>query len=452
MPFECVDFDSDYILDKLGGTKQAKYITGYLVDMDAKFCIIEKPYIDKDYMIDYQLFYSRAFQPHKKFTTRYHFFSHQFTSVEFEEALNHNNLVTIKKIKKSYLGFVVIKPIQDGEGHNLIGRTLLKTYPCDDNKRHYLSMNNPVSLFGIRLNVASIPFQVQDQGVSACATVALWTGLQSLTRIFDIPKLAPAEITEVSTLFPTLDRRFPQSGLTLEQIINCIISTKNLDVEVINIKDSIQSLPDDHVITTSIKSFINMKIPLLAVISLNRPCREPDLHAVVITGYRTNEQGNIEELYVHDDQIGPYSKVEPNGSFHSWENEWKTIEYGGYREVRLEVLFVPIYHKIRESFNKIYAEEYKLILENLENIIHRKAELHSGDLNAEIFLNDIQGYKEELLKNNPEPLDKINILKKFLPRYIWVIRVFFQERPYFDYIYDGTAVHPIVIGTIEFSI
>lgn len=39
----------------------------------------------------------------------------------------------LKKVEKSYLGIVIIKPIEDIKFNPLIGRTILRTYPQDIN-------------------------------------------------------------------------------------------------------------------------------------------------------------------------------------------------------------------------------------------------------------------------------------------------------------------------------
>ncbi len=275
----------------LGKTKPAQYIIRYLGDLKTKTCIIEMKYIDKDFMIDFQGFYVRAFQEIKKFTTRLHFFSNEFDSSEFETAIETSDEAFIQSLQDSYLGFVVIKPIfeENDKERPLIGRTLLKPYPTQTNNkiRRYLSINHNVSLFGIKLEINSIPFQSQDTGVSACATIALWTTLQTLKTIFYTPGLSPIEITKLSSLYPSDSRIFPQTeGLTLEQMINCIRELE-LDVEILNY----EKIGTDDIINTAIKAFTNLGIPLIATLKIKDDLGFRDLHAVVITGYQSNSDG-----------------------------------------------------------------------------------------------------------------------------------------------------------------
>lgn len=291
-------FFSEDLNKHLGDSSQGKYLLRYLKALDAKTCVLEKEYIDKDYIIDYQKFYSRSFGDNGKITKRIHFFKEEFSLEKFKNSLKNND---VGYLNDSYVGFVVIRPITNIDEQPLIGRTLLKTYPYEEggDKRYFVIREYPTSLFGIPLKVKSLPFQAQDQGVSACATIALWSALHPLADTFDIPRYSPAEITELATSFPSISRKFPSSGLNLEQMVNCV-RLVGLDVETIEASDG-------GTIPTAVTSYINAGFPLIAVLALTGKASPVLRHAVVISGYRCDRNGNLKELYVHDDQIGPYS-------------------------------------------------------------------------------------------------------------------------------------------------
>ena len=162
-------FSSDSLRGLLGNSYQGNYLLNYLSGLNAKTCILEGDYIDKDYMIDYQKFYSRSFLSYKRITKRIHFFATDFSPDDFEKSLENSN---VKYLQESYLGFAVIKPIEDSNKNPLIGRSVLKTYhpKAGDEKRFFISRDCGASLFGIPLTVESLPFQVQDQAVGGCAT------------------------------------------------------------------------------------------------------------------------------------------------------------------------------------------------------------------------------------------------------------------------------------------
>jgi len=407
---------------------QASYLYKYLSKLNARVLINEAEYIDRDYIIDYQKFYSRSFDRIDKFTRRIHFFSSEFTDKDLEQWLSDGRA---EEMKNSYLGFVVVKPIQDPKGNPLIGRTLLQPFPItvdEKRKRFYISSEYDVSLFGLSLKIKCVPFQVQDRGVSACATVALWTAFQSLPRDFGHYPLSPAEITETATMFPSIFRMFPQEGLTLEQMINCIKSV-GLDVETVIAADS-------DVVTTAVKAYTYAGVPLIGTLRLKKGRDEKDYHAVVIVGYQHDVNGNVTELYVHDDQIGPYSRVTSrDGDFRFWENEWKDR---GYEEIELKELLIPVYHKIRLPFWRMYL-----------HYIYKKNKAEE-DVNIDLYLTTVQKYKNFLLKRKIK--NKVEILKKNFPRFLWIERIFKKNKdePIQDDVFDGTAVDWKKIATIEY--
>lgn len=410
----------------MGNSEQANYIYRYLdfETLKPKTMVIEKDYIDKDYLVDFQRFYVRSFDHIKKLTTRVHFFKIEMAKSKFNRLLTNNKLVTQQE---HYLGFSVIKPIKDEEGNPIIGRTLLRTYPKrkdSEHSRFYISETNPVSLFGASLTVNSVAFQAQDKGVSACATIALWTTLQSLIREYKLKSYSPAEITEIATTFPSQFRMFPQGGLTIGQMISCIRTT-GLDVEIIN-------QPTNEIITTAVKAFTYAGIPIIANLVLTaHPIdgkTQFDYHAVVIVGYQCDENGKITELYVHDDNVGPFKRVKPvNGDFVFWSKSDNGNAYFDVEEIKLSRFLVPIYHKVRLSFISIYPE-----------FVFRKSEIDSTKYYLDLLLTTVQKYKKDLSEQKIEK--KAKVLTTNMPRFLWIERTTTKDgRRVQDDIFDGTA-------------
>ena len=153
------------------------------------------------------------------------------------------------------------------------------------------------------------------------------------------------------------------------------------------------------------------------------------MHAAVISGFR-HKNGVLNELYVHDDQIGPYCKTLPNEKFNRWINEWVTIHE--FTDVLVHKLMIPIYPKIRLSFNSIY----QIYLDH-----KRKLEIRSEGLIPELYLFEAKKYKKYLCKYCNFD-DKEKTLKKPFPRFLWIIRLQYEEIPIVDYIYDATSVYP----------
>lgn len=270
-------FTIDQIRNKLGDSSQSKYIFSYLKILKACSCVVEERYIDKDYIIDYSKFYARSFKEIDKFTTRFHFFCEPFSEEVLKNALIKYDGIFFEKLKNSYLGFVVKKPIENSFGHPLIGRTILKKYPHNVNNNEskdlfHIGDKYNVSLFGIPLEIDSLPFQPQDSAVGACATAACWTALHPLNTLFGVQKYSPFEVTEKSVSFPSLeDRNFPNDmGLTLLQM-KSYFNSINLETEFIDI-EKIKKLKNytsnDDVVADSVKAYTGMGLPIIATLNL----------------------------------------------------------------------------------------------------------------------------------------------------------------------------------------
>jgi len=414
------------------------YLIEYLKDLNAKSTVTEN-YVDKDYLIDYQHFYCRSFRDYEKITKRMHFFNQLFDEEEFNKKLQNYDENFFKKLQKSYLGFIIIKPVKNRTDKWLIGRTLLKITSDPKNSRN-ITMKNEVSLFGIPLEIDSLPFQTQDQRVSACATIALWTAINPLSQSFDTIHYSPSEITELSSLYPSQFRIFPSSGLTWTQMIN-LIKSVGLDTEVINVKE----YEDDTLLIDAIKAYVENGIPLIAGLILKRSGDDEDLHAVVISGYKCDEFGKIHYLFIHDDQIGPFSIALPdknicnNKTFKNWKNAWN--KNGSYQKVIVDKLLVPIYHKIRLTFARIYAR-YQIIKEDLKKI--------DSQAIMTLHLTTVQSYKNSLLYKQFK--NKNEILTKFLPRFLWVVKIRVRNKLVGDLVFDATSIYPDEpIVAIDFS-
>lgn len=197
------------------------YFKGYFKDLKAKTILVEKKYIDKDYLEDFAGYYVSCFKHYLKRCSRYHFFDIAFRGSDFEDYLSDNNSsLTIKKLQKSYLGFVVIKPLPE----TIIGRTCLKTYPADNNRRHYpISRIYKANLFGTQLEVKTLAFQEQDKVVAACATSALWSVFHGTSLKFQHGVPSPFEITKLATAsLPFESRTMPNKGLSTAMMAKAI--------------------------------------------------------------------------------------------------------------------------------------------------------------------------------------------------------------------------------------
>jgi len=439
----------DRIESVIGKSENAKYIQGYLRELRATFCIEEKNYVDKEFLIDYSMFYARSFEDINKYTTRLHFFKTDITETKIFEIMENFNKkdyreAELKKLNDNYLGFVVVKPVSGSDKQPLLGRMLLKPYPHEDRDelREHLKQIYPVSLYGLPLTIESLPFQMQDQSVGACATTSCWVSLYALNNLFGTSIHALAEITETSTTFPGLNRNFPSSGLSVFQIKN-FYNSLGLETEFLDINPKIIAQYGEKypVIPILVKAYVDFGLPILACINLHKNLIQtpPDYeqHAAIISGYR-HKNGEVKELYAHDDRIGPYSKIEPASTdpkklFIDWKCGWLNKKYDEennktFSNVRVESLIIPIYPKLRLKFMDIYVI-FRQVIKDANNL--------DPNMSYQLILKEINGYKLFLLERKFP--DKKKILMRRFPKYLWIIRVSSNNTVVNDKIFDATC-------------
>lgn len=426
--------EPDTVRDKL----HRRYFEDYLPEIGVKTLVVENDYVDRDFLEDYAAYYVRCFNDYERFCSRIHFFAESFTSRDFEQALEEPSNGFVQTLKQSYRGFVVVKPLPE----TIVGRTCLSTYGDDDGRRYYpVTKNCRAQLFGIDLEVESLPFQEQDTAVARCATSALWSVFHATANLFQHSIPTPVEITTSATTGAAI-RVFPNKGLNAHEVSNAIKST-GLEPHVVAAKNA-------AVLKRTVYAYLQAGIPsYLSFELIDAEKDNPDViarHAVAVTGCsipdRTENSREdfhlrserIDKLYVHDDGVGPFARMthdedptEWTDTYGDscrekcWETSWRTPSapekvYGG-KAWPLQ-LIVPVYHKIRVPFAKILAivDQFDRDLDEL-----RKGNMTSLNSRPEwdIFLSNITDFKRDIAEAEQlQPKYRRTVLEESMPRFL----------------------------------
>ena len=107
-----------------------KQLENYLSEsgIRAQCAVIEKEYLDKNFSDDYLSYYGGCFRDCPRKCCRVHFFNKCYDEISMQKMLLLPEEDVLRKFKKSYLGFVIIRPIQKA----IVGRTCLVPYPCKE--------------------------------------------------------------------------------------------------------------------------------------------------------------------------------------------------------------------------------------------------------------------------------------------------------------------------------
>lgn len=474
--------------DEFKKSRLFRYLCGILVtDKDgllAKTIVVECKYLSLSFLGDHQQYYSQCLRDYPKICRRVHFFNKQYSKSSFTECLKSGDIGTLE-LQNHYLGHVVIRPISSG----FIGASLLAHYSERDirKKRFYTGkLDYKVNLFGHLLRIDTMPFFEQDQIISNCSSAALWFSFHKTHDLFDSKVPNPSEITLSAGMNSyNSESTFPTFGLEYQQVNNAIRANDLSPSFTANNS----YLQNSEWLRAFIYSYSRMGVPVLMAIEFEKG----EGHMVTVNGYRFGKrrkqrisnqvkQGRLSldtelkqlmnslrlrsygivKFYAHDDQVGPYSKLElleenqrkkritedrSGRKFHikkqfrtGW---WASAKSRTFLEAHATAVIVPLKKEIRLPFQAVLAETALL---NKTMTYYLKKSV-GFDFHWEIYLQKKGKYKRELLQlYNESECDSecAELLYRDIPELVWVVRCYTEmqgvEIKMFDILYDAADV------------
>lgn len=429
------------------GKQHIKYLDVYLLSIGAKCAVIEHEYIDRDYLEDYTRYYSRCFKAYKRECERVHFFSKEYSAEEMKHALLDEDGSGRASMQDSYLGFVVLRPLQ----RTIIGRTCLRPYAELDGRHYKALCDVSVSFFGVHLNVRCMPFQEQDSTVAACATCALWSAFQVTADFFQHAVYTPGRITELATSHGLSSvRSLPNgSGLTTSDILYAIRHV-GLDPVVVKANDEVVGV-GKSVILGNVYSYLGLGISVVVLGEIvGEGGKKMGGHAITVNGYHLTANnnvrgcgssklraGSIDKLYVHDDQLGPYARAEiqDDGVCGRWLLKHDDAQHQT-EIVKLFVpkfLVIPVYQKIRVSYDEVWTRAYEF-----DRIICVLPELR-GAMEWDITLRASNCMKVLVRQDTVIPSEeRFRFLTTGLPKYVWELTLYCNGNRWAMFCIDAT--------------
>jgi hypothetical protein len=406
--------------NEVAANPRAQYLIRYLHDVGAKFIVVEKNYTDGDYLDDFASYYARCFTSYKPRCKRLHFFGCELDEHSLRGFVTRDQpSETTNSIRDAYLGFVVARPLPIA----VVGRTLLRTYDADGDRRHYPVVRTyPAHLFGAALSIQSLPFQEQDTVLAACATVALWSAFHKTAELFGTTAPRPAAITNAANRAGHRGRPIPSHGLRIEEMCHAIRSV-GLEPELVDWVGTRVPL------VSLAYAYLRAGLPVILGVQIGAY-----LHALTLTGYSLRDKVvharelpkgyqylpliglRIDELYGHDDQVGPFSRLRidtaanPNSVVLLSDTPG-----GGQRQMEPTAALIPVYNKIRVTFQDMLGWLRRLHVV-VEATVSDPAKAIEWDLHL-ITTND---YKEEIGGSTALSLaQRERLLFKQQPRFLW---------------------------------
>lgn len=445
-----VPFSSGGLRDKIAELSQSEpsqvgeYLDDYALQLGCKAIVVEKDYIDGDYLDDFASYYSRCFRGYPRHCSRLHLFSTNLTRQLLDSALLNRNADDVKSVTGAYLGFIVVRPLRNAA----VGRTVLRTYPPDEDRRSYPVLRSyDVSLFGLSLSVDSIAYQQQDSVVAACATVSLWCAFHKTAQLFHSQLPRPAEITRVASRASSPGRVFPNHGLDLRQICDAVRAV-GLEPELFSVRTGtyLQSMVYAHlaagipvVVCAHVEGEDHHAFTITGCSILDVPHASPEVSGssvLPMSGRR------IDALYVHDDQIGPFARLDIRRGAVDGEDRtyftgtWKASD-GSFRRIVPWAIVVPVYNKIRVNFVDIQSQVLRLH----ELFGALAANVLGSECEWSIRLITVNDYKGRV-RENPKVVDaeKEAVLLSPQPKFIWKVNLGIDGATALQVLGDATGV------------
>ncbi|WP_417456153.1 hypothetical protein [Kordiimonas sp.] len=432
-----------------------------ILNSGARFLILEKSYLDRDFSDLYSNYYSRLFQQFPRACKRYHFFKRDLTdilsrgdSAEIIQSLEDTSSAG------DYIGFVVIRPTL----HAPLARAVLKMAPgANDAVAHVLVKSGyKAHLFGAELEIEGIPLTQQDSRVGACAQASIWMAARHFTEKHGNVWASMADITRHATKQAdlTTSNQLPAgaSFLNGNNMIRAIsaIDRKPLSYTATPVRDPAtntltytwSSLAPTHAV---INRYVDSGIPV--ILGFGSWTGGSVGHAVLAVGHvqsRISEmdfqKSNIEKptrsifcshFLINDDQRGAYRYV-PIA-----ESTTPELETPFNLKDHLQYIIVPLPDKVfltgeeAETIAWDTLENYYLPMHNdyaakvgfgpLAEIGTEIAGRYN-DVIARTYLTYGWKYKKRLLCGDTTAKVKAEILDMRLPKYVWVTEFgFFQD-------------------------
>ena len=442
----------------------------------AQFAVVEKNYVSKDYLDSYRDYYASCFYPIERNCVRIHFFRSDMEDEGFQalfvKAILSDDDESVSFWERDYLGFTVIKPTPQFN----IGFTALKHYNYDEKSSIYKKSRNfwgtreyNFNIFGRKIRFETLPFQEQDTNLAACASVAIWTMLQVPSTNNFITLKSPGQITNDADLISNDGNRlFPNDGLTVNQMCTAITKSGLVtereelcyfeEIDVNN--DKTQEYRFENLwLKLLVRAYSSLKIPLILCMGVPEKDADNHLsydgHAVAICGHeevevnRLSDEADvsffaekIQKLYVHDDDFGPYARMEfidmVDGLSSAWGTNLETGVFDKRMPCKPTSLIISIYPEIRVRYSTVH--DVTLLFNFIFKITLDADSVLEWDIRLQKHENWKEEFKSAIQNASVSNIYKLKILTTQLPKYLWVATCRKDNMVICDILFDTTAM------------
>lgn len=369
------------------------------ISMHVKLCLIEYPYVDKDFR-----------------DTFYNDFSKRHIEVSRDSIRVH-----LFNATKKYLGFFTLR---DTSPFN-IGRSCLHPKAIKHSVKGFYCLDKfEANVRGKKLLIMSFPWMQQDVNVTRCAHIAMWTVIRYFSNKFGTYK--EYTLQSLSNLSDSSSRKVPSRGLTVEQIAQTM-TRAGFSTEIY----MKATMPDiDNIFRKVCYAMIESGLPFVAgllgkshaisilghgqldVAQLGVDAKTADKKIFDIADY-------VNEFISNNDNYLPYAPVNNSGE--------------GIIMDDIDVIIVPLHEKMYLDIIHLYER----VIPGIETMLDP-----SKKLIRRAFITSSKSFKSFVAKSSDSIYSGEN-LKILMPKFVWVLEYFeldkYPSKVSYRFVIDATG-------------
>ncbi len=419
------------VLAGLEPTHLRNKLQSILLEHGAQTAVIENDYLDLDYSTSYYLHRGRSFTPGRRCTLRVHFFSAKF-GVRRLEFLSRR---TVNLLRKSYLGFTVLRP----GAPKTVGRTFIRPPSKMETQLAFFptKADFTFNLMGLPLGIKACPYISQDQVVMVCATAALWMSCTSqAAKMPDVAQHTTADITASAlALSQPVGPGLVARGLSAPEMMRAFAfmgcdprtaeypdASHLLEACYIHVESGIPPVimawfPDQTFGNSRIQGYHTLTVVGHTI----------DLVQQRNTGLFTSQSGIVSavdfvpDLVVHDDQNGMYLRMEvddaePGQKPHRARLKLH-LDSGVHLVAYCHIVLMPLPRRVMLPGSVAVRQAANWLM-----FSRRNGWVPAGTLVLRAFLIRSNNLKELMLRRQGMPREVVDLYRALpMPRYVWLI-------------------------------
>ena len=225
---------------------------------------------------------------------------------------------------------------------------------------------------------------------------------------------------------------------------------------------------EEYIRKATLYAYLRGQIPILLIFTIckvdedNRLISIEGKHAVAVIGFHLGSHieplmssgfllkaSQMDKIYVHDDQVGPFSRMsfdkikislEDSSQIDSISTSWGS--QGGHYRAAINLILIPLYHKIRIPFEVVFDASMRFDNSFIEVLrVQGVIPFIKERLEWDIYLITINDLKSEIFNSTKiESNLRLEILSCSLPHFIWRATATHEGDNVLDLLFDATDI------------